>query len=386
MRLDVSIFRRWIPHCVVIGLILVLVALILPAIHQAREAARRQTSKNNLKQLGLALHNYHEQFTCFPPGGTFDSGARGHHGWATLLWPQMEANPIYNMIDYREPWDSPYNSAFFRYKLPLFVNPSIPYTTGEHEFGVAHYSANSHLLAANSAVKLSEIESSSHTFIAGELGGDFIPWGCPYNWRPLTSLTATPRIYGRPENIGGHFLMVDGSVRWIEPDISRDVLNELRGPELAQAAAAGLEITRPNSFPVPPDALRMANIQFGEHLWGDGMRNNSGELVQLSIHRNKVNDVGASDAILLRVVEFQNLDTLGVSGDFTDEGLRAVARISSLKILQLQSDQITDEGLLILAELKNLTELWVSGEQITPEGIEALEERMPACEVHRFGR
>jgi hypothetical protein len=356
MPIDSSVRWRWIQAGVAIGVPVVALALLVPAVQQAREAARRMQSKNNLKQVGLALHNYHDVHDRFPPGGTFDTAANGHHGWATMLWPYLEATPIYNRINFNEPWDTARNSPFFRLRHPVVLNPSIHDEVSELEFGHAHYSANAHLLAANSAVALSDIDNHAETFIAGELGGDFTPWGCPYNWRPLAGLIDAPRTYGRPENIGGQFLMVDGSVRWIAADVSAGVLEALRGPDLAKSAAEGLTIVRPASFPVPPDALSMDSIRFGEHRYGSGMRNNQGQLVELSMLRGK----GATrfdDTDLARLEEFPHLARLCAEGEFTDEGLQALASLKALKWLT------------------------VSSRRVTAKGINALRQRLPDCHI-----
>lgn len=91
---------------VVIAIIAILVALLLPAVQQAREAARRSTCKNNLKQLGIALHNYHDTFRTLPPGfidsrgsgvGVQDSG----FSWQALILPFMEQGPLYDQFDFR---------------------------------------------------------------------------------------------------------------------------------------------------------------------------------------------------------------------------------------------------------------------------------------------
>ncbi|MBA4031216.1 MAG: prepilin-type cleavage/methylation domain-containing protein [Planctomyces sp.] len=98
---------------VVIAIIAILIALLLPAVQQAREAARRTQCRNNLKQIGLALHNYHDLHGTFPPGNVFshrqpDPGysinlttanrATGY-SWAALILPQIDQAPLHNQLN-----------------------------------------------------------------------------------------------------------------------------------------------------------------------------------------------------------------------------------------------------------------------------------------------
>src|SRR5271163_2478002 len=83
---------------VVIAIIAVLIALLLPAVQQAREAARRTQCKNNLKQLGLAMFNYHDVANCFPMGSMHQDLAGGQRQSAFVaMLPYLDQSPLYNL-------------------------------------------------------------------------------------------------------------------------------------------------------------------------------------------------------------------------------------------------------------------------------------------------
>src|SRR5689334_11694579 len=97
---------------VVIAIIAVLIALLLPAVQAAREAARRAQCVNNLKQLGLAVHNYHATHNCFPMQTMFPSANQYSGGWSvgwpTQILPQMEQQALFNAFNFAFVlWDQP---------------------------------------------------------------------------------------------------------------------------------------------------------------------------------------------------------------------------------------------------------------------------------------
>src|SRR5258708_2555504 len=101
---------------VVIAVIGVLVGLLLPAVQQAREAARRMSCRNNLKQIGLALHNYHGSHNVFPPGYVSNFDASGTDtgpgwGWAAMILPQMEQRPLFDAVNFNTPIEAPSNQT-----------------------------------------------------------------------------------------------------------------------------------------------------------------------------------------------------------------------------------------------------------------------------------
>ncbi len=110
---------------VVIAIIAILTSLLLPAVQQAREAARRTQCRNHLKQFGLALHNYHDAFTVFPPGGTYQTNLAGQAGhWSTQarLLPYCDQASLHSLIDFSKGYSTQITVS--RVRVPFFICPS----------------------------------------------------------------------------------------------------------------------------------------------------------------------------------------------------------------------------------------------------------------------
>ena len=112
---------------VVIAIIAILVALLLPAVQQAREAARRSQCKNNLKQYGLALHNYSDVYLMFPHGANSCQVSNWGGSWQIAILPYCDQGPLYQKVDFNNfPGWTPNNTAWANAKPPYFFCPSSP--------------------------------------------------------------------------------------------------------------------------------------------------------------------------------------------------------------------------------------------------------------------
>jgi len=117
---------------VVIAIIAILIALLLPAVQQAREAARRSQCRNNLKQIGLAVHNYHDTFNVYPNSGypNIDASTgrltttEGVPGAFLMLLPYIEMQNLYNKYDFRYSNNGPENLPVVSQRIPTYMCPT----------------------------------------------------------------------------------------------------------------------------------------------------------------------------------------------------------------------------------------------------------------------
>ena len=179
-------FRRGftlIELLVVIAIIAILIALLLPAVQQAREAARRTQCKNNLMQIGIAMHTYEMSFEMMPPGtvnltGPIRNIEDGYHmSWLVQILPAIEQAGLFGMINFNESVYAPLNTAPRATVIISFLCPSDNRQSG----GVSSYAGcfsgddvaidmnNNGLLFLNSGVGYQEIrDGASNTILAGE--------------------------------------------------------------------------------------------------------------------------------------------------------------------------------------------------------------------------
>jgi len=208
---------------VVGGILFVFVCLLLPTQRGAREAARRSSCANNLKQIGIALQNYADANGAFPPAYTVDENGKRLHSWRTLILPYLESSRLYESIDLTKPWDDPINAAAAKTKVKTYQCPSVPVADRQTSDGQTTYLA---VVTSGSCLgaeprKLEDITDGPHaTIMVIEVPADrAVPWMSPEDADESLVLAfsqATPP----PHPYGAQAAFVDGHVQLIPTDLT----------------------------------------------------------------------------------------------------------------------------------------------------------------------
>lgn len=224
----------------------VLTALLLPAVQQARTAARRSQSKNNLKQIAIALHNYHDTFGSFPAGTVPNEKLKVDErlSWIVSILPFIEQSALYDVIDQEESWKKGDNADWTAMVIPTLVNPQVSdgKTGTTHYVGIAGIGKDAPTLPVTSPkagafgydrkLKFRDVlDGTSNTVGVSEASKNFGGWGQGGS-ATIRSLTRKPYING-PDGIGSPFpgganmMLLDGSVRFVSENIDPKVMEAL---------------------------------------------------------------------------------------------------------------------------------------------------------------
>ena len=210
------------PAAIAVG-----VALLLPAVQQAREAARRSQGKNNLKQLGLAMHNYHDVYKTFPASASVDKKGKKLLSWRVHVLPFVDAAQLYKQFHLDEPWDSDHNKKLIEQIPPTYVSPNHADLGKQGKTVYVVPTGEKTAFDGNEGRGVRDfLDGTSNTILAVEAHPDAaVIWTKPDDLvldfkNPLKGLKGA--------RVGGfHALFSDGSVRFISENINVDILKAL---------------------------------------------------------------------------------------------------------------------------------------------------------------
>jgi hypothetical protein len=216
--------------------------------YSSRSAVRRMTCANHLKEIALALHNYHDAYGTFPPAYVADSNGRPMHSWRVLLLPFLEEKTLYEQYAFDEPWDGPNNRQLLPRMPQVYACPSAV-AVSETGQGQPTYHTSYVAVVGPTTVwpgtvprSFSEIrDGTSNTALLIEIDNSTIPWLEPrdlaFDAALAVTAAADPVFTGnhRSESFfyeyagGRQLVLVDGSVRYVSQGVGRHIWAGLFG-------------------------------------------------------------------------------------------------------------------------------------------------------------
>lgn len=193
-------------------------AFLLPSVRTVRPAARRSACKNNLKQIGLALHNYADMYGSFPPAYSVDADGKPLHSWRTLILPYMDQPALYDSIDFAKAWDDPANAEAFKKVIPTYFCPSAD-SPKTHTTYMAVVTPNSCIQTPQSKTFAEITDGTSNTIVVIEVDAEHgVPWMSPQDADESLVDAAGPDS-ALPHTGGMHALFADGRVQYLSAEL-----------------------------------------------------------------------------------------------------------------------------------------------------------------------
>lgn len=197
-----------------------------------RTPSIRTMCKNNLKQIGLALHNYHDSHLCFPPAYVMGPDGKPWHSWRVLILPFLDQPDLAKEYRFDEPWNGPNNSRLLTRCPSVFQCPSAKSTNSANTTNYVAVVGSETVWPGSDCVSIGEItDGTSNTVLVVEVRDASIPWLAPDDLSFDDGLVVPSNLSGRrassPHTGGANVLMGDGTVRFIKLDINREIWRAL---------------------------------------------------------------------------------------------------------------------------------------------------------------
>ncbi|MBI1314401.1 DUF1559 domain-containing protein [bacterium] len=206
------------------GSLPIMAALLLPAVQNARTAAQRSQSTNNLKQIALALHNYHDTYGHFPAPSVLGPDGKTTHSWRVAILPFIEQEPLFRQYHQDEPWDSENNLKVLKQMPVVFRHPSEPDGTTTSSY-FALVGPTTALGEGGEGTRIREItDGTSNTLLIVEARRE-IPWTKPVDI-PYAADQPLPKFGGLNPGVWLGAL-ADGSVRTFAATIDEKIVRAM---------------------------------------------------------------------------------------------------------------------------------------------------------------
>jgi prepilin-type processing-associated H-X9-DG protein len=203
-----------------------LTALLLPAVQAGRGAARGAQSQNNMKQIGLALHNYHQARGSFPPAYTTGKDGKPLLSWRVHILPYLDQDALYKQFHLDEPWDSEHNKALVAQMPATYKHPASA-VSGEGKTNYLTVRGEKTVFPGEKGISLAEIrDGSSNTIMTVEVADESaVVWTKPDDFQYDEKNPLKGRGGLSPDGFNAGF--ADGSVRFLSLSIDPKTLTAL---------------------------------------------------------------------------------------------------------------------------------------------------------------
>jgi len=196
---------------------------LIDAVQRVRDAAKRMQSANNLRQIALAMHNYHDTFGAFPPAAIYDKNGKALLSWRVMILPFIEQDALYKEFHLDEPWDSEHNKKLLEQLPPVYRVEEED--AKKHLTRYLGFTGKNAIFDGAKGIKLTDItDGTSNTLMVVEAAKG-VPWTKPEDI-PFGEAKMLPLVIN-PKKGGFNAAFCDGSVRFLAKTIKEEVMRLL---------------------------------------------------------------------------------------------------------------------------------------------------------------